>query len=417
MMDVQVKQSRPLLRSRKLWLAVLSPAMLLALWQFNQLPTVETRLWLAEVQLGPVNAVMTGTGQIRPAHTRWLVTPSGGQVDEILALPGSVLKAGTAILQLRNPALANEALIAELGLQEAQAELLNLQASLRAELLQQKQLEQTVANALRKAKLEQDAYQRLASHGVVSTITMERTRIDVADLQQQRVAMQQTISELTQIHQAKLAAQTAKVTLAQRKMDIAEQQLAQLTVKAPADGTLLQLQPELAVGKQLEAGAPLVEISASNQLLAVIKLPTVQSAEISAGMPAEVIWQDKKLNATVSRIDPNAAADMVSVDLLLADNLLTLPTGAPVQAAITTKAGAPRLHVPRTNAMTANSNLLLYRQDPADPALLQQVSVATGDIAGDFVIIKSGLQQGDRVLMERLPIDGTPLKVKLSNNS
>jgi multidrug resistance efflux pump len=417
MMDVHIQKRRQLWRGWKLWLMLATPCLAIVIWYWRLPPTVTSNLWLAEVKFGPVNTVMSGTGKIKPAHTRWLVAQRGGVVDEIFVLPGSRFKAGDSLLKLSNAELNDAALVAELSMQEVEAELLNLKASLRAERLQQQQQLQTIENALRKASLQQKAYQRLVSQGIVSSITMENANIDVEDLMQQRSSLLQALTEVEQVHSAKISAQNAKLTLAKRKRDMATQLVAELVVRAPADGTLQQLQPDLAVGKYLAAGSPMAEMSASQQWLAAIQLPTIQSAAIRLGMPATVVWQDKTLSAIVSRIDPNANADMVDVDLELSDRNLSIPAGAPVQASIHTQASADLMHVPRSPTMSANAQLQLYRQDPTDPTVLQRVTVATGELSRDVVIIKSGLKPGDRVLMEPLPVQGTPAKVRWFKNS
>lgn len=413
MMDIQIKAKKPKPYLRALWPAVAFTAVGVAYWFYQQPPSIPSGLWLAEVKVGPLQSAVRGQGQIRPAQSQWLVAESGGLIAQILLRPGSKLQAGDIVMTLRNPQLEDELLTLQLTLQELKAEQLAQDAQLRTELLTQKQKLNSVNSQLRKALLEQTAHQKLQTYGVVSQITLDRTAIDVDELKQQQQSEQENLQELTQLHQTRRAAFAARVDLSARKLELMQQKISQLVIKAPADGVLQQLSPDLAVGKHLIAGSPLAELSLTGEAQAEIKLPTIQAAAVKVGMTAEVRWFDQNLTAEVSRIDPNASSDMVSIDLRLSRTDIEIPAGSPVQATITTAALPTVLHLPRNDLLKANSEMTLYRQDPAQTDILHQIKVRTGDATADAQIIKSGLAAGDKILLEPLPISGEPATVRM----
>lgn len=402
MMDIQIKASQPARYTRIAWSVLAVTAVMTGYWFYQQPPTIQSGLWLAEVKSGPLQSAVSGQGMIRPAQSQWLVAESGGLIAQILLRPGSKLQAGDTVMTLRNPQLEDELLTQQLTLQELKAEQLAQDALLRTELLNQKQKLSSINSQLRKALLEQAAQQKLQTYGVVSQIALDRTAIDVDELKQQQGSEQENLQELTQLHQTRRAAFAAKVDLSARKLALTEQKISQLAIKAPADGVLQQLSPDLAVGKHLIAGSALAELSLAGQAQAEIKLPTIQAATVKVGMQAEV-----------SRIDPNASSDMVTVDLRLSRTDIEIPAGSPVQATITTAALPAVLHLPRNDLLKANSEMTLYRQDPAQTDTLRQIKVRTGDATTEAQIIKSGLAAGDKVLLEPLPISGEPATVRM----
>lgn len=413
MMDIQIKASQPARYARLIWSLLAVTAGMTAYWFYQQPPTIQSGLWLAEVKSGPLQSAVSGQGMIRPAQSQWLVAESGGLIAQILLRPGSKLQAGDTVMTLRNPQLEDELLTQQLTLQELKAEQLAQDALLRTELLNQKQKLSSINSQLRKALLEQAAQQKLQTYGVVSQIALDRTAIDVDELKQQQGSEQENLQELTQLHQTRRAAFAAKVDLSARKLALTEQRINQLAIKAPAEGVLQQLSPDLAVGKHLMAGSALAELSLAGEAQAEIKLPTIQAATVKVGMKAEVSWLDQKLSAEVSRIDPNASSDMVTVDLRLSRTDIEIPAGSPVQATITTAALPAVLHLPRNDLLKANSEITLYRQDPAQTDMLHQIKVQTGDATADAQIIKSGLAAGDKILLEPLPLSGEPTTVRM----
>src|SRR3989449_8561562 len=89
-------------------------------------PSVErTTVWVDTVKRGPMLRQVRGSGTLVPEEIRWIPATTEGRVERILALPGTVVKADTVLLELSNPELVVAAQDAASELKAAQAEYTN----------------------------------------------------------------------------------------------------------------------------------------------------------------------------------------------------------------------------------------------------------------------------------------------------
>jgi multidrug efflux pump subunit AcrA (membrane-fusion protein) len=101
-------------------------------------PAVErTTVWMDTVRRGPMVREVFGQGRLVPVDVRWITARNAAQVERVLVMPGSAVQADTVLLELSNSELELAALEAEREFSQAEAELVNLDATLRAQELAQ----------------------------------------------------------------------------------------------------------------------------------------------------------------------------------------------------------------------------------------------------------------------------------------
>src|SRR6266436_4905442 len=82
----------------------------------------KSTVWVDTVKRGPMLRQVRGSGTLVPEEIRWIPATTEGRVERILALPGTVVKADTVLLELSNPELVVAAQDAASELKAAQAE-------------------------------------------------------------------------------------------------------------------------------------------------------------------------------------------------------------------------------------------------------------------------------------------------------
>src|SRR6059036_3499404 len=142
-MDIQRPELLTQRRRKRLFLmiagAVLVAAVTLGLASLKPAaPVIErSAVWIDTVKRGPMLRQVRGSGTLVPEEIRWIPATTEGRVERILALPGTVVKADTVLLELSNPELVVAAQDAASELKAAQAEYTNLKVQLRSALLTQ----------------------------------------------------------------------------------------------------------------------------------------------------------------------------------------------------------------------------------------------------------------------------------------
>src|SRR5439155_4518971 len=102
-----------------------------------------------------------GLGTLVPEEVRWIPATTDGIIEAIRAMAGDTVNANTIILVLSNPDVLHTATDAELQLKGAEADLANLRAILRNQIVNQQSQQATVESEYKQAQLDFEANQQL----------------------------------------------------------------------------------------------------------------------------------------------------------------------------------------------------------------------------------------------------------------
>ena len=129
-------------------------------------PGVErATVWIDTVKRGPMVRQVRGLGTLVPEDIRWIPATTVGRVERIVLRPGTVVAAGSVILELSNPQLEQELQDAALKLKAAEASLTNLRVQLQNDTLAQEAAAASIEADYKKAALQAEANEQLAGQG------------------------------------------------------------------------------------------------------------------------------------------------------------------------------------------------------------------------------------------------------------
>src|SRR6476659_3422601 len=115
-------------------------------------PSVErATVWIDTVKRGPMLRDERGIGTLVPEDIRWIPATTVGRVERSAIRPGSVVAAGSVILELSNPQLEQELQDAVLKLKAAEASLTNLRVQLQNDTLAQEAVTASIEADYKKA--------------------------------------------------------------------------------------------------------------------------------------------------------------------------------------------------------------------------------------------------------------------------
>src|ERR1041385_7004612 len=108
-------------------------------------PTVDrATVWIDTAKRGEMLREVRGLGTLVPENVRWIPATTEGVIEEVKTLAGDAVTANTVILVLSNPDVLQRATDSELQLKGAEADLTNLRATLRNQILNQESQQATV---------------------------------------------------------------------------------------------------------------------------------------------------------------------------------------------------------------------------------------------------------------------------------
>ena len=182
--DLAVKRKK-----RNLQIGIGAVVVLLsATWGLSQLkpaaPSVDRgTLFLDKVKRGEMLLQVRGLGTLVPEEVRWIPALTEARVERIVALPGTLVKPDTVILELSNPDLEMQVLDAESQLREAEARLVEARSTIERSRLDQQATAARVESESRQARLRADADVELAAQGLVAGLNAKLSKAAADELE------------------------------------------------------------------------------------------------------------------------------------------------------------------------------------------------------------------------------------------
>ncbi|MBG1265197.1 efflux RND transporter periplasmic adaptor subunit [Nostoc sp. WHI] len=346
---------------------------------------------------------------------------------------GAFVKKGQVLAVLDDSILQNQISQAKADVESKQADVESKQADLASKqadlasnkaIVQQKQADLAQAKArLEEAVKNYQRYQQLADSGTISKQELDtrsynvKTAIQVVNLAQENVRSAQANIGSAQANignaQAIINKAKADVRSSSAKVQQLQTQLGQTVVRASVSGTIAEklvrvgdvtgVPPQTQVGTVIGGTQKLFSIIQDQKLELQAKVPETQLNEVKIGASVQItsgVDQRVRSQGRVRDIQPqvNDQRREATVKIDLPTTSLLKP-GMFASAAITTNSGM-RMVVPQKAVQSqADSSVIVFTLSGVDTVRTQRVKL--GDPAsGDKVEIMSGLQLGDRVVVD-----------------
>jgi HlyD family secretion protein len=354
-------------------------------------------VWIDSVQRGPMVIEVRGPGTLVPERIRYISAVTAGRVEQRRAQPGQPVTPETVLLELSNPDVQLQALESERQLSVAQADRVNLKATLEGQRLNQEASVAGAKAAYQDAKRNADASEELASKNLISTMDASRARDHVEELDTRYQVEQQRLTVMTQAADSQLALQQAQVDRLRAVTEFQRGRIRSMVVKAGTNGILQEL--PLEVGQWAQPGASLARVVEPSRLKAVLRIPETQAKDVALGQPATIDTRNGLIEGKVVRIDPAVLNGTVTVDISLEGEL---PRGARPDLSVDGTIQVERLdqvlHLGRPAYGQANSTVGLFKLVDGGTAALR-TNVRLGRTSVNNVEIVGGLQAGDKVII------------------
>lgn len=361
-------------------------------------PSVDaSTLYPDTVKRGDMDVQVRGLGTLVPVQIQWIPAVTEGRVERRFLLPGVKVTPNTALLQLSNPQLQQEAQTAEWTMKADQANLDSLKATLNNQLLSEKSTLTSLESDHQQAQAQAEVDANLAAKGIVSDLTSQLSKAKATGLASQVAIEKKRVSTLAASLDSQLAAQKAKVEQDRALYLLKKSQLDRLMVRAGYSGILTDIPVE--VGQQVAAGATLAKVVDPTQLKAQLQIAETQAKDIQLNQLASIDTHNGIIPGRVVRIDPAVVNGTVTVDVALEGKL---PDGArpdlSVDGTVEISHLTNVLYVGRPAFGQANSTVGLFKEIPGTNEA-ERVQVKLGEASVNEVQILQGLNVGDKVIL------------------
>jgi len=386
--QLRIDRSSATERRSRSWVLVAVLILLLigggAAWWFNRPKTVAVRtVAVQETFPGDQRTLLNASGYVTARRVATVSSKVSGKVVEVLVEEGMKVEAGQILARL-------DSSNAEKSLQLAEAQWESAR----------KALDETKAN-LEQAEREFRRTTQLAADKIASQADLDRTEAEAKSLR------------------ARLAKQTADVSVAEREVAVWKQQLDDTIIRAPFAGIVTSknaqpgemISPMSAGGGFTRTGICTVVDMSSLEIEVDVSESYINRVE--PGQPVEATldsYPEWKIPAKVIAIIPTADRQKATVKVRVAFEKLdprVLPDMG-VKVAFQS-AGQSGIEAAATKRKIVIPKAALRQRDGKDVVWIvrngrvERQVVALGAAAGDEVTIAAGLNGGDRIVLEGPP--------------
>lgn len=354
-------------------------------------------IFTGQVEHGTMIRAVRGPGTLVPEHIRWVSAVTAGRVERRLVETGAMVDAGTVIMELSNPDVQLQALEAERQLATAQSGLVEVATNLQTQRLNQAGIVAQTRSQFQQAERTYQSNQELAEKELIARNVLQQSRDQVTELEE-RLAIERQRLELMERNIARqLAVQESQIERLQQIVDFQRDRLGSMQVVAGTEGVVQEINFE--PGQWVQPGTTLAKVVQPGRLKAVLRIPEVQAKDVAVGQTASIDIRSGVIEGHVTRMDPAAQGGSVTVDVAL--DVDELPRGARPDLSVDGTIQVARLddvlHMPRPHIGQAMSSVGLFKLVGDDEAV--RVTVQLGQTSVNEVEVRSGLQEGDVVIL------------------
>lgn len=350
------------------------------------------------VEHGTMIRQVRGPGTLEPEHVRYVSAVTAGRVERRLVEPGAEVTAGTVIMEMSNPDVQLQALEAERQLAAAQAGLVEMRTTLATQRLNQAGIVAQTRSQYQQALRTLRSNEELAAKNLIAENELQQSRDQLEELEERLQIERERLGLMDRNSEQQLAVQESQVDRLQQIVAFQKERLASLDVTAGENGVLQELNFE--PGQWVQSGMTLAVVVQPGELKAVLRIPEVQAKDVAVGQPASIDIRSGTIPGHVTRIDPAARGGSVTVDVAL--DVEELPRGARPDLSVDGTIEVARLddvlHMPRPHIGQANSSVGLFKLTEGGNEAVR-VTVQLGQTSVNEVEVRSGLQEGDVVIL------------------
>ncbi len=280
----------------------------------SKLNVEKDRLTISEVKRAPFQEYIPITGTVEPIQTFYLDLSDGGKVLQEFVEEGAMLKVGDPIIKLENPQLSLSVLSTQSNFLQAQSlsrqtklsfeqNLLNRQGQLldlNLNLLNQERIYKNNKVLFEKGMISKNEYE--TSKETYDTI-IESKRLVLEALKRDSLTLIQLVQQ-----------GETDVEMSKRYLTLVEEQLSNLTVRAPIKGQLTSLNSE--IGQSVGAGYRLGQIDNIDSFKVRAEIDEHYISRIAEGQTGEYEFDNKTYTLKIKTVYPQVTNGRFYVDMM-----------------------------------------------------------------------------------------------------
>ena len=362
----------------------------------QRLSVEREKLQIATVQEAPFQEYIAVTGTAIPRRTVYLEAVEGGRVEEVYTRSGQMVEAGDPILRLSNNDLRLRLMENESRLSEQASRVQSQRFQMEQQRLDLKQQLAQMDYEIQRLEREFERQKRLYEKGLVSEKEYQEVKDELEYQKRRRALTRRSFRQDSLAQASRLRQQEQSLHRQRRSFRTMQEDLQNLTVKAPVSGRLTSLDAE--VGQIRSAGSSFGQIDDTTAYKIRAQVDEFYIERVREGQSATTQpIGGKQYELRVSRVYPEVENGNFRVDLAFTGGAPEgLRRGQTVRLRLELGQPERALLVERGGFYQSTGGQWAYVLNGSGEAVRQPIEL--GRQNPQHFEVLSGLDQGDRVV-------------------
>jgi HlyD family secretion protein len=362
----------------------------------NKLDVETERITISEVTKGKFQENIPVNGVVLPETTIYLDAVEGGRVEERYVDDGTMMKKGQPIMRLSNTDLLMNMMSQQTSVYNTLTQMqINHNAALQNTVSKQNAMadaESMYKEAERIYNLDKDLYEKKAigSQEYQKAVNDYNYYLEKKKLSEQ-ILKQDSVSRAQQELQDKQSYQGS-----QEALNIMQQKVGDLIVRAPRDGQLTSLDAE--VGQSKNKGDRLGQIDVQGGFKVRVNVDEHYLSRIYTGLRGTFSFADSDYVLVIKKVYSQIVNGSFQVDMEFVGKVPQgIRRGQTLQILLALSDERTALLLPKGGFFQQTGGNWIYKVS-ADGSKAYKVDIQLGNMNTDYYEVLNGLQQGDKVV-------------------
>ena len=277
------------------------------------------KLIIETVTEAQFNDYITVPGTVEPITIIYLDAQEGGRVEEKVIEEGSMVKKGDIILKLSNPDLHLNILDSEAQLAEKENFLRNTQINMEQQRLQ---IKRELVNLKYEIARKERNYQQnmtLIKDNLISKEEFLRSKEDYEMAVQSQELFLERQAQDSIFYSININTMISNLDNMRKNLNLVRQREENLNVRAPVDGQLGLLTPE--IGQSIQRGANMGQINVLTSYKVTAQIDEHYIDRVRTQLTATLDRQGTLFNLVVKRVYPEVRNGTFEIDMVFQDSM------------------------------------------------------------------------------------------------
>ena len=343
------------------------------------------------------NDYITVPGTVESITIIYLDVQEGGRVEEKVIEEGSMVKKGDIILKLSNPDLHLNILDSEAQLAEKENFLRNTQINMEQQRLQ---IKRELVNLKYEIERKERNYEQnviLMKDNLISREEFIRSKEDVDMARQSKELFLERQRQDSIFYSININSMVNNLENMRRNLNLVRQRAENLNVRAPVDGQLGLLTPE--IGQSIQRGSNMGQINVLTSYKVVAQIDEHYIDRVRTQLSATLDRQGTMFNLLVKRVYPEVRNGTFEIDMIFRDTMPdNIRTGQTYYTSL--QLGQPKVSVmvPIGGFFQETGGQWIFVLDPSEDFAIKR-NISIGRKNPKYYEVLQGLNAGEKVIV------------------